>query len=591
MEQLKFLSCCLSRSMSNMSEEPINKDDASGIPLPMNNLVTPLLTDLYQLTMAYGYWKNGKHNDQAVFELFFRKNPFKGSFTIFCGIDQVIPFVHHFKFTESDISYLKSTPGLQHCEEEFFTYLSNLDCSEVQLQALDQGCIAFPRVPLIVVSGPLVVCQLLETTLLNLVNFPSLLATNAARMVVAARGQHSTIKIHNRVPACVEFGLRRAQGPDGGFSASKYCLVGGFVGTSNVLAGKLLGVAISGTQAHAFVQSYTSLDEVKDMRLKIKSPEGSSSGNGISSGSSNAVEGSTVELLQLVLKYRQKLGGDWLKTNDGELAAFIAYAIGFPHAFLALIDTYNTIKSGLKNFILVSLALHECGYQSRGIRLDSGDLAALSQECRKMFEEIAEKYNLPSFLDFAIVASNDINEATLLELNSKGHAITVFGIGTNLVTCQAQPALGCVFKLVQLNGKPRIKLSSDKVKVLIPGQKRAFRLFNAEGTPEMDLMVEIREDIPKAGVEYTCYNPFTDDAPLKFTPARVEELLHTVWNKKDGACRKILSLEEAQANVFQQIKSLNPEMLRPSDPLMIQVKTSKKLHDDLHELWVSNKSL
>ncbi len=542
------------------------------IPLPMNNLVTPLLTDLYQLTMAYGYWKTGKHNDDAVFELFFRKNPFKGSFTIFCGIDQVIPFVHHFKFTEDDIAYLKSTPGLQHCEEEFFTYLSNVDCSKLRVQSLDQGCIAFPRVPLLVISGPLVICQLLETTLLNLVNFPSLLATNASRMVIAARGQQGDVKITNRVPKCVEFGLRRSQGPDGGFSASKYSIVGGFDGTSNVQAGKMLGLDLSGTHAHAFIMSYGSLDEVKNLKL-VKSAEKGGEG---------------VVLLPLVLKHREMLGGEWLETNDGELAAFVAYAIAFPRAFLCLIDTYDTLQSGVKNFILVALALNDCGYVSRGIRLDSGDLALLSLECRKIFEHFAEKYKLPFFLDLAIVASNDINEATLLELNSKGHAITVFGIGTNLVTCQAQPALGCVFKLVELNGQPRIKLSNEKEKVLIPGQKRAFRLFSDEGAPEMDLLIEIAEDIPKAGIESICYDPFKEIF-VKFTPGRVQELLSTVWNKEDGACGTFLSLNETKAKTTEQIKSLNPDMLRPSDPLEYKVYTSKKLHDDLHKLWESSR--
>lgn len=225
------------------------------IPPPTNNLVTPLLTDLYQITMGYGYWKSNKHNDDSVFELFFRSNPFQGSFTVFCGVDEALSFIHHFKFTKEDIEYLKSTPALCNCEEEFFDYLANLDCSQVRVQAQQQGSIAFPREPLMIISGPLLICQLLETTLLNLVNFPSLLATNAARMVVAIKGQHGTIRINNKEPKCIEYGLRRAQGPDGGLSASKYCIVGGFDGTANVQAGKLYGLPILGTHAHGKTQS------------------------------------------------------------------------------------------------------------------------------------------------------------------------------------------------------------------------------------------------------------------------------------------------------------------------------------------------
>lgn len=391
-------------------------------------------------------------------------------------------------------------------------------------------------------------------------------------MVIAAQGQYGTLKISGKVPQCVEFGLRRSQGPDGGFSASKYCFVGGFSGTSNVQAGYLLGVDISGTHAHAFVQSYASLDEVKDLRVKKTKEKGSG----------------MVTLLPLVLKYRDAMGGEWMETNDGELAAFTAYAVGFPHAFLCLVDTYDTIESGVKNFILVARALHDCGYTSRGIRLDSGDLAALSLECRRIFEHSAKEYNLPFFLDLNIVASNDINEKTLLELNTKGHAITVFGIGTNLVTCQAQPALGCVFKLVELNGEPRIKLSNEIEKVLIPGRKKAFRLFNFNGEPEMDLLIDVTDEIPKDGIETTCYNPFKK-THVKFTPGRVEELLSTVWNKKNGACGEILSLDEAKVKTKEQIKALKSDMLRPSNPLGYNVYTSKKLHDALHDLWESKK--
>jgi len=176
---------------------------------PANSLVTSLLTDLYQITMAYGYWKCERCNEEAVFELFFRKNPFGGQYTIFCGLDEVLKYLANFSFSASDIEYLKSTQALSHCEDAFFDeYLSNLDCSEVSIRSMKEGSAAFPRVPLLIVSGPLGITQLIETALLNLVNFPSLIATNASRMVTSA--QRTTVR--GKVPRCIEFGLRRAQG-------------------------------------------------------------------------------------------------------------------------------------------------------------------------------------------------------------------------------------------------------------------------------------------------------------------------------------------------------------------------------------------
>jgi nicotinate phosphoribosyltransferase len=194
--------------------------------------------------MAYAHWSNNRHNDQATFELFFRKNPFGGEFTIFAGLDECLKHLANFKFTVSDVDYLKTVPALQHCDPAFFEWLLHLDTSQVTVRAMRDGTVAFPRVPLLVVQAPLVIGQLLETTLLTLVNYPSLIATNAARMVRAAHDRGPVAPDLpaqcSHTPACVEFGLRRAQGPDGGFSASKYSAVGGFDGTSNVQAGKLL---------------------------------------------------------------------------------------------------------------------------------------------------------------------------------------------------------------------------------------------------------------------------------------------------------------------------------------------------------------
>jgi nicotinate phosphoribosyltransferase len=217
----------------------------------LNNAVQPLLTDLYQISMAYAYWKSNK-NDVAVFDLFFRKNPFKGEFTIFAGLEDCLKYIEDFKFDESDLDYLRSAMP-DYVEEEFFTYLREMNMNDLKIHAIREGSVVFPRIPLMRLEGPLPVVQLLETTLLVLVNYASLVTTNAARFRLAAGDQKQLL----------EFGLRRAQGPDGALSASKYCYMGGFDGTSNVLAGKIYGIPIKGTHAHSFVSSYLSMNDLK----------------------------------------------------------------------------------------------------------------------------------------------------------------------------------------------------------------------------------------------------------------------------------------------------------------------------------------
>lgn len=291
------------------------------------------------------------------------------------------------------------------------------------------GSVVFPRLPLMRIEGPVLKTQLVETTLLALVNYASLVATNAARFR-SATGADKTL---------LEFGLRRAQGPDGGLSASKYCYLGGFDGTSNVLAGKLYGIPIRGTHAHAFVNSYESLEDLSQRDLVDRRT------------------GERRPFTELCLKYLTELG-PLLKilpeeTHRGELAAFISYAMAFPTNFLALVDTYDVLKSGLPNFLAVALALHDFNYQAVGLRLDSGDLSYLSLKVRAAFIEAAKKFQLSYMEHFTIVASNDINEDTLVSLEKQGHSIDTFGIGTHLVTCQRQPALGCVYKLVEVKVK------------------------------------------------------------------------------------------------------------------------------------------
>lgn len=593
-----------------------NAAEASGVapvPPPTNNLVTPLLTDLYQITMAYAYWKTNQHTRSAHFELFFRKNPFGGSYTIFAGLDEVLRFLTHFRFTDSDIAYLRNTPQLASCEPAFFDeYLAKLDCSEVKVHAMKEGSMAFPRVPLITVTAPLGIGNMIETTLLTLVNFPSLVTTNACRMVIAARGQFweetagsspprsssfsgdasggritdddstgggsrrkstqgtegGPSDFTRRKPKCVEFGLRRAQGPDGGFSASKYCHVGGFHATSNVLAGKILDIPIAGTHAHSFVMSYSSLDSVEDLVLKD-----------VKGG------GAEVKLLPLVLKYREEMS--WTKTNNGELAAFVAYAVSFPNIFLCLIDTYDTLQSGLRNFILVSLVLDDLGYTPRGIRLDSGDLSYLSLECEYVFHEMVDRTQRHFFVDLDIVASNDINEAVLQSLNKQGHGITMFGIGTNLVTCQAQPALGCVYKLVEVDDQPRIKLSDDIEKVLIPGKKAAYRLFGEAGWPLLDLLVGEHEDEqPEVGKRVLCRHPFIEQKRVAVVPKRVVKLHQLVFDGANGGVQgEIASLVETRQFVKDQVNHTRADLLRYSNAGVYKVAVSHSTFRFLHTMW------
>ena len=515
--------------------------------------------------MTYAHWKIGKHNDPAVFELFFRKNPFKGQFTIFCGLDECLKHISNFRFSEDEVNYLRSLPSLSHCEEGYFEYLLRLDTSELHVSALQEGSVVFPRVPMIMIEAPLGLGQLLETTLLNLVNYPSLIATNAARMVLRAKS----------IP-CVEFGLRRAQGPDGACSASKYSFVGGFVGTSNVQAGKLNSMAVWGTHAHSYVQSFASLDGVDVLTLPHKTT------------------GQPVTLLQKVLEYRTKDDANGA-TNDGELASFVAYACAFPDKFLCLVDTYDTLKSGLLNYTYVALALIDLGYHPRGIRLDSGDLVALSLACSDKFQELAaaagsNEAHKTIWETQMIAASNDINEKVLYELSQEPHGMNAFGIGTNLVTCQAQPALGCVYKLVECEGQPRIKLSQELVKVTLPGRKRVYRI--SQDTPgskdqPCDLMTLAQEPMPQLGKAIECFDPSMlgrETTMVTLRPSSVVELHSTVFDK--GEVQKpVASLNESQQFVKDQLQLLPENVTQYLDPHVYPVYISKDLHQYLHGLW------
>ncbi|XP_075152371.1 nicotinate phosphoribosyltransferase isoform X2 [Haematobia irritans] len=527
-----------------------------------NGVVQPLLTDLYQITMAYAYWKSGKTDDHAVFDLFFRTNPFHGEFTIFAGLDECLKFLDSFHYSESDIEYLRQTLP-EGTENEFFDYLGNLTAKDVTLYAIDEGTVAFPRVPIIKVEGPLIIVQILETTLLTLVNYASLMATNAARYRMVA-GKH--VKL-------LEFGLRRAQGPDGGLSASKYSYIGGFDGTSNVLAGKLFNIPVKGTHAHAYITSFSGIGELKTRLLKHKTT------------------GITGDLLELAIKYRQALSQildvSMEESSEGELAAMVSYAIAFPDGFMALVDTYDVKRSGLLNFSSVALALNDLGYHAVGIRIDSGDLAYLSCLARETFEKVAESFKVSWFNKLTIVASNDINEDTILSLNEQGHKIDCFGIGTHLVTCQRQPALGCVYKLVEINGQPRIKLSQDVEKVTMPGHKNAFRLYSADGHALIDLLQKVSEPPPAVGQKVLCRHPFQESKRAYVIPTHVESLYKIYW-QNGKICQPLPRLEQVRERVQMSLKTLRNDHKRTLNPTPYKVSVSDNLYNFIHDLWLQN---
>jgi len=364
-----------------------------------------LLTDLYQLTMSYGYWKSGMSETEAVFHLFFRNHPFKGGFTIACGLEYVIDLIDNFKFSQDDIEYLSTLTGYDGkvlFEKDFLDYLSELKFS-CDVWAVKEGTVVFPQEPLLRIQGPILQCQLLETALLTILNFQSLIATKAARMCTATKGE-----------PVLEFGLRRAQGIDGGLAASRAAYIGGCDATSNVMAGKLFDIPVKGTHAHSWVMSF-----------------------------------------------------------DTELEAFDTYAKILPNNCVFLVDTFDTIQ-GVKHAIEIGHKLRLRGFEMIGIRLDSGDLAFLSIEARKLLD-------VAGFENATIVASNDLDEYIVSSLKEQGATINVWGIGTKLVTAYDQPALGGVYKIAAIRNREggwdyKVKLSEQAVKVSNPGilQVRRF---------------------------------------------------------------------------------------------------------------------
>ncbi|XP_037747812.1 nicotinate phosphoribosyltransferase isoform X3 [Chelonia mydas] len=523
-----------------------------------------LLTDLYQFTMAYGYWRAGRQREPAEFELFFRRCPCRGGFALSAGLGECLAFLRGFRLREPEIEYLQSVlPSTT--EKAFFDYLRTMDASEVTVSSAPEGSVVFATVPLLQVKGPLLVVQLLETTLLCLVNYASLVATNAARFRMLAGPDKKLL----------ELGLRRAQGPDGGLSASKYSYIGGFDWTSNVLAGKLYGVPVRGTVAHSYIMSFTSLMEVQPRTLKPLDGD------------------EPVDFLPLAELWLQRvcqmLQVPQDRVNRGELAAFVSYAIAFPHNFQGLVDTYSIMGSGIPNFCAVALALNQLGYRAIGIRVDSGDLGKQAREIRQVLRTCSANFQVPWFAAIPIAVSNDISERSLEELMQEGNEIDMIGIGTNVVTCPLQPSLGCVYKLVKVNGRPKLKLTEDEEKMTIPGSKVVYRLYDATGLAFMDLMALEEEPPAGAGQEVAVRLLGRSEEARRVTPMAVEILHRTYFKDGQQVCQALPSLLEVKSHAQASLSLLSPAHKRLQDPEPYQVAVTEKLYFLLSDLRRSSR--
>ena len=401
-------------------------------------LTSPLLTDRYLLTMCYSWFKAGKHLENSVFEIFFRKNAFEAQFTVLCGINETIDWIRKAKFSESEVLFVQENLSLT-ATDPFIEWLRNVDFSKISVHAIREGTVVFPYLPVIILEGPLGVVQLTETLILNKLNFPSLIATNA-RLLKQVIGKSNLF----------EFGLRRAQGPDGGTVGALYAYVGGAQATSNMLAGYRYGIPVIGTMAHSYITSFSGLAELDNHHRSEDNKK----------------------FVSEVLAVRKELGFE--KTNDGELAAFISFALDFPNNFICLIDTYDTLASGTLNYAVVAVAMERRGLLPKGIRLDSGDLAKLSIQVKKIFADISAKTDCKLQEYSQVVASDDLSIKKIKAMNGE-HSIDYFAVGTKLITCYEQAALGMVCKLCSLDDDPRIKFSETIEKSTLPGRKQVIR--------------------------------------------------------------------------------------------------------------------
>lgn len=465
-----------------------------------------LLTDLYELTMMQGYFRNKTANETVIFDLFYRSNPCGNGYSIMAGLEQAIKYIKELHFTRNDIEYLRS---LHMFDESFLDYLGDFKFTG-DIYAIPEGTVIFPREPLVKVIAPVMEAQLVETALLNIINHQSLIATKAARVCYAANGD-----------GVLEFGLRRAQGPDAGIYGARAAMIGGCVGTSNVLAGELFDVPVRGTHAHSWVMSF-----------------------------------------------------------PDEYTAFKTYAEMYPQACILLADTYDTLKSGIPNAIRVFQEMKDAGVDLKnyGIRLDSGDLAYISKKARKMLDAAG-------FTDAIISASNDLDEYLIESLKVQGAAITSWGVGTNLITAKDNPAFGGVYKLAAIqdeNGSfvPKIKLSENSEKVTNPGNKKIYRIYDKEtGKIKADLIC-LEEEVFTEDQTMKLFSPTETWKKTYLDPGTftLRELMVPIFIK--GECvyesPKVMDIraycQEEQATLWEETK-------RFVNPHKVYVDLSRKLYD------------
>lgn len=456
---------------------------------------SPLLTDLYELTMLAGYLEEGMTEQRAVFDLFFRTNPYKGGYAVFAGLGPALEYLEKLRFAQDELEYL-GTLGL--FPPRFLDFLREFRFRGT-VTALPEGTAVFAEEPLLTVEGTLAEAQLVETALLTIINYQTLVATKAARMVQAAKG--GTV---------IEFGLRRAHGPNGGLSCTRAACVGGVRSSSNVLAGMTYGIPVRGTQAHSWVMAFSD-----------------------------------------------------------ELTSFRAYAAAFPDTCILLVDTWDTLKSGVPHAITVAGELRKRGHTLKGIRIDSGDLVYLSREARRMLDNAG-------FSDVKIVGSNDLDEYLIESMKNEGSCIDIYGVGTRLATCAGPGggALGGVYKLAELAGRPLLKRSNEPAKTTLPGQKRLVRVLAGDGCFLQDVICLAGEK-PQPGD--TVYDPFN---PLRHVllPAGVRCVnLRRVVMEDGVRCGEEESLDDMADRSARELALLPEGCRRFMNPHRYKVSISARL--------------
>ncbi len=465
----------------------------------MRNLT--MLTDLYQLTMMQGYFRYNMGKNEAVFDLFFRKTKENSAYAVMAGVKSVIDYINNLHFDEEDIAYLRS---LELFDEPFLHYLSELRFTG-EIYAIPEGTVVFPFEPLLRVKAPIMQAQLVETALLNLVNHQTLIATKASRIVYAANGD-----------SVLEFGLRRAQGPDAGIYGARAAIIGGCDATSNVLTGQMFNIAVRGTHAHSWVMSF-----------------------------------------------------------PDELSAFRAYAEIFPTSCMLLVDTYDSLRSGVPNAIKVFEELREKGYKPVGIRLDSGDLAYLSKKARDMLDEAG-------FPEARIFASSDLDETVIRDLKAQGARINVWGVGTRLITSDDCPALGGVYKLGAeiIDGVivPKIKMSDNPAKVTNPGYKKVFRLYKKKNGKAIADLITLEDETIDESVPLRIFDPVQTWKSMRITDFTARELLVPIFI--DGKqVYESPDVMEIQRYAQQELNTMWEEYKRLLNPHVYKVDLSDKLYD------------